>query len=98
MPTNKPSNPFGNYGDAVQPRAIKHKGVKQKAIATLSVAPQDTAEWAERAMYVDSALNAIDAYVCKDKTVKFIKRRFFLTAIENHIAKYLADNPNCIIK
>ena len=95
---NKPTNPFGNYGDAVQPRAQKHKGVKAKAVCTLTIAPQDNEEWSKRVTYVDNALNAIDAYVSKNKDVKFIKRRFFLTALESHIAKYLADNPDCIIK
>lgn len=98
MPTNKPTNPFGHYGDAVQPRLVKHKGQRTKCIVSLTIAPQDTDEWTNRMTYIDKAMNAIDAHVAKDKNLKFIKRRFYLTAIESHIAKYLADNPDCIVK
>lgn len=98
MIKNKTSNPFGVFGDAVQPRALKHKGVKCKAIATLGIAPQDTEEWSQRVMYVHNAMNAIADHVCKDKQLKFVKRRFFLLALENHVAKFLADNPDIIVK
>ena len=98
MNKNKPTNPFGVYGDAVQPRALKHGGIKFTCVATLNIAPQDTPEWTQRVIYVGNALKAINAYVCKDKTVKFIKRRFVLSALEEHIAKYLANNPDIIVK
>ena len=96
--TMKPTNPFGHYGDAVKPRVQKHAGIKAKAVCTLTISPQDSDEWTQRAIFVDKAMDAIGVHVSKDKTVKFIKRRFVLTALESHIAKYLADNPDVIVK
>ena len=97
--TKNPSNPFGVFGDAIQPRPPKNKlKGSAKAVVTLVIAPQDSSEWAERLLSVDKAVKAFTEHVNKDKDVKFIKRKFFLNAVENHIAKYLADNPDCIIK
>lgn len=102
MPTNKPTNkhpnPFGVYGDAVEPRAKKHKGPACKYVLSLGVSPQDTEEWAQRVFYVDRAIQAINAHIEQDKSVKFIKRKFVLQAIEAHIAKFLADNPDVIVQ
>lgn len=98
MSKNKTSNPFGVFGDAVQPRAIKHKGMKCKVVATIAIAPQDTEEWTQRVICVHNTMEAIADHINKDKNLKFIKRRFFLSALENHIAKFLADNPDVIVK
>jgi hypothetical protein len=98
MPTNKPTNPWGCYGDAMEPRAKKHSGPKTKYVLSLGVSPQDTEDWAQRVFYVDRAMMAINTHVEKDKSVKFIKRKFVLQAVEAHIAKFLADNPDVIVK
>lgn len=93
--TNNQTNP---YGDAIEPRKAKKKRASAKAVVTLQISPLDNTEWAERLSNVDKAVNAITEHVNQNKEVKFIKRKFFLNAVENHIAKYLADNPDCIVK
>ena len=92
------NNPTNSYGDAIEPRKPKKKRVSAKAVVTLQISPLDNTEWAERLSKVDKAVNAINKHVNQNKEVKFIKRKFFLNAVENHIAKYLADNPDCIVE
>ena len=83
--TNNQTNPFGSYGDAIEPRKPKKKRVSAHAVVTLQISPLDNSEWAERLTKVDKAVNAITQHVNQNKEVKFIKRKFFLNAVENHL-------------
>lgn len=99
MPTNKPTNPFGNYSDFIQPKAVrKNKGGKTELIFSVSISPQDSDEWKARVKHIDNVVKQIHEQVEKSGGMKFVKRRFLVLALENEIEKFLAANPQIIIK
>jgi|LauGreDrversion4_2_1035121.scaffolds.fasta_scaffold378265_3 hypothetical protein len=98
MPTNKPTNPFGHYSDCIQPKAVKKNKGKTELIFSVSISPQDSDEWKARVKHIDNVVKQIHEQVEKSGGMKFVKRRFLALALENEIAKFLAENPQIIIK
>ena len=95
---NKPTNPFGHYSDCIQPKASKKKKGKTELVFSVSISPQDSDEWKARVKHIDNVVKQIHEQVEKSGGMKFVKRRFLVLALENEIAKFLAENPHIIIK
>lgn len=98
MPTNKPTNPFGHCSDCIQPKAVKEKNGKAELIFSVGISPRDSDEWKARVKHIDNVVKQIHEQVEKSGGMKFVKRRFLVLALENEIAKFLAENPQIIIK